>query len=259
VLWDGTRLLELRRPAVAGTNDHGTGCSLASAIAAGLAKGDDLVDAVASAKAYVARALAGGATWRLGAGTGRSTTSAGRRERRRARAPAAVAGRGTRRATGVRPAGRPAGGGRAPDDLRAPAAHAGAAPAGRAAERRCDVAVRRLRPDDLGHRVAARPARRHDRRADGRPPGAAADDRLAGVAVHGDGVRRRPSAARRRRPARRARTAGRGRVGLVPRRSGRGGVRRARRAGARADGCAPARRCSACRPGRASSWRRATR
>ena len=70
VLWDGDHLLELRAPRVAGTNDHGTGCSLASAIAAGLAKGDDLVDAVAAAKAYVARALAGGAQWRLGRGHG---------------------------------------------------------------------------------------------------------------------------------------------------------------------------------------------
>jgi hydroxymethylpyrimidine/phosphomethylpyrimidine kinase len=70
VLWDGEHLLELRAPRVAGTNDHGTGCSLASAIAAGLAKGDGLVDAVATAKAYVARALAGGATWRLGRGHG---------------------------------------------------------------------------------------------------------------------------------------------------------------------------------------------
>ena len=70
VLWDGEHLLELRAPRVAGTNDHGTGCSLASAIAAGLAKGDGLVDAVAAAKAYVARALAGGATWQIGHGHG---------------------------------------------------------------------------------------------------------------------------------------------------------------------------------------------
>ena len=70
VLWDGEHLLELRAPRVPGTNDHGTGCSLASAIAAGLAKGDGLVDAVAAAKAYVARALAGGATWQLGHGHG---------------------------------------------------------------------------------------------------------------------------------------------------------------------------------------------
>ena len=70
VLWDGSRLLELRSPRVAGTNDHGTGCSLASAIAAGLARGDDVGTAVAAAKAYVARALAGGAAWRLGRGHG---------------------------------------------------------------------------------------------------------------------------------------------------------------------------------------------
>ena len=70
VLWDGSQLLELRAPRIAGTNDHGTGCSLASAIAAGLAKGDGLVDAVAAAKAYVARALAGGAAWQLGRGHG---------------------------------------------------------------------------------------------------------------------------------------------------------------------------------------------
>ena len=70
VLWDGSRLLELRSPRVAGTNDHGTGCSLASAIAAGLAKGDDVGTAVAAAKAYVGRALVGGATWRLGNGHG---------------------------------------------------------------------------------------------------------------------------------------------------------------------------------------------
>ncbi len=70
VLWDGEQLLELRAARVAGSNDHGTGCSLASAITAGLAKGDELVDAVAAAKAYVARALAGGATWRLGQGHG---------------------------------------------------------------------------------------------------------------------------------------------------------------------------------------------
>ena len=70
VLWDGTQVLELRAPRVAGTNDHGTGCTLASAIAAGLARGEGVVDAVAGAKAYVLRALTGGAAWRLGAGHG---------------------------------------------------------------------------------------------------------------------------------------------------------------------------------------------
>ncbi len=70
VLWDGARLVELRAPRVAGRNDHGTGCSLASAVAARLALGDDVRDAVEAAKAYVHRALLGGAGWRLGAGHG---------------------------------------------------------------------------------------------------------------------------------------------------------------------------------------------
>ncbi|MGC1777760.1 MAG: bifunctional hydroxymethylpyrimidine kinase/phosphomethylpyrimidine kinase [Xanthobacteraceae bacterium] len=52
------------------TNDgHGTGCSLASAIAAGLAKGYLLGEAVGEAKTYVAAALA--AADRLGIGSGR--------------------------------------------------------------------------------------------------------------------------------------------------------------------------------------------
>ncbi|MFZ0608292.1 MAG: bifunctional hydroxymethylpyrimidine kinase/phosphomethylpyrimidine kinase [Xanthobacteraceae bacterium] len=52
------------------TNDgHGTGCSLASAIAAGLAKGYLLGEAVGDAKTYVAAALA--AADRLGIGSGR--------------------------------------------------------------------------------------------------------------------------------------------------------------------------------------------
>ncbi len=70
VLWDGTDLVELRGPRVPGDNDHGTGCSLASAIAARLALGDDVPTAVSAAKAYVARALAGSAAWSLGAGHG---------------------------------------------------------------------------------------------------------------------------------------------------------------------------------------------
>ena len=47
-------------------NDHGTGCSLSAAIAAHLALGADVPEAITQAKAFVARALAGGAAWRLG-------------------------------------------------------------------------------------------------------------------------------------------------------------------------------------------------
>ena len=50
-------------------NTHGTGCTLASAIAAGLAKGLSLGDAVREAKAYVSAAIA--AADRLNVGSGR--------------------------------------------------------------------------------------------------------------------------------------------------------------------------------------------
>ena len=51
-------------------NDHGTGCSLSAAITAHLARGAAVPDAIGEAKAFVARALAGAAGWRLGAGHG---------------------------------------------------------------------------------------------------------------------------------------------------------------------------------------------
>ena len=47
---------------------HGTGCTLASAIACRLAVGDSVPDAVTAAKAYVTGAIAGG--FALGAGIG---------------------------------------------------------------------------------------------------------------------------------------------------------------------------------------------
>lgn len=49
-------------------NTHGTGCTLSSAIAANLAKGDDLVSAVKKAKNYISLALADGLD--LGEGSG---------------------------------------------------------------------------------------------------------------------------------------------------------------------------------------------
>jgi hydroxymethylpyrimidine/phosphomethylpyrimidine kinase len=52
------------------TNDHGTGCSLSAAIAARLALGDEVPEAVTAAKAFVHRGLLGAADWQLGAGHG---------------------------------------------------------------------------------------------------------------------------------------------------------------------------------------------
>jgi hydroxymethylpyrimidine/phosphomethylpyrimidine kinase len=51
-------------------NDHGTGCSLSAAMAAYLARGATVPDAITQAKHFVTRALAGGAAWRLGSGHG---------------------------------------------------------------------------------------------------------------------------------------------------------------------------------------------
>ncbi len=51
-------------------NDHGTGCSLAAAIAAGLAYGRPLPDAVRDAKSFVLAALTSAAEWHLGRGHG---------------------------------------------------------------------------------------------------------------------------------------------------------------------------------------------
>jgi len=64
----GTRLLQA--PRVATRNTHGTGCTFSAAIAARLAWGDPVAEAVHAAKEYVSRALAGAAAWRLGAGPG---------------------------------------------------------------------------------------------------------------------------------------------------------------------------------------------
>jgi hydroxymethylpyrimidine/phosphomethylpyrimidine kinase len=63
-----TRLL--RGPAIETANDHGTGCTFASAAAASLARGAALGEAVAMAHAFVRTALEASAGWRLGRGRG---------------------------------------------------------------------------------------------------------------------------------------------------------------------------------------------
>ena len=53
---------------IATKNTHGTGCTLSSAIAAGLAKGHDLVAAVREAKTYVTAAIAAADQSQIGHG-----------------------------------------------------------------------------------------------------------------------------------------------------------------------------------------------
>jgi hydroxymethylpyrimidine/phosphomethylpyrimidine kinase len=61
-------VLTLAAPRIATKNIHGTGCSLSSAVAAGLAKGEDMETAVRGAKVYITAAIA--AADRLGVGHG---------------------------------------------------------------------------------------------------------------------------------------------------------------------------------------------
>lgn len=63
-------LNEYSAPSVASRNTHGTGCTLSSAIAAFVARGDSLVEAVGEAKRYLTSALAAGADITIGDGTG---------------------------------------------------------------------------------------------------------------------------------------------------------------------------------------------
>ncbi|MEO8022774.1 bifunctional hydroxymethylpyrimidine kinase/phosphomethylpyrimidine kinase [Polaromonas sp.] len=60
----------MHAPRIHSANTHGTGCTLSSAIAAGLALGQPLREAVESARAYVRAALLAGAKVKTGAGSG---------------------------------------------------------------------------------------------------------------------------------------------------------------------------------------------
>ena len=51
-------------------NTHGTGCTLSSAFAASLAKGEELTTAARSAKAYIEQAIISGADYEIGSGHG---------------------------------------------------------------------------------------------------------------------------------------------------------------------------------------------
>ena len=63
-------VVRLAAKRIATKNTHGTGCTLSSAIAAGLAKGLDLVAAVQEAKAYVTAAIAHADELKVGHGPG---------------------------------------------------------------------------------------------------------------------------------------------------------------------------------------------
>jgi hydroxymethylpyrimidine/phosphomethylpyrimidine kinase len=70
VLADAGGVKHFSSPRVASNNTHGTGCTLSAAIAAGLARGLDLHQAIAAAKDFVWRAIASGADLSIGTGNG---------------------------------------------------------------------------------------------------------------------------------------------------------------------------------------------
>jgi len=69
-LIDASAVIRLAAPRIATGNTHGTGCSLSSAIAAGLAKGHTLERSVRDAKAYISAAIAAADRLKVGHGHG---------------------------------------------------------------------------------------------------------------------------------------------------------------------------------------------
>ena len=69
-LSDQDRYVQFSAPRIATQNDHGTGCTLSSAIACYLAKGMSVEEAVREAKGYITKALEAGSGYGLGKGRG---------------------------------------------------------------------------------------------------------------------------------------------------------------------------------------------
>jgi len=70
LLFDQSGVTEFSSPRVDTKNDHGTGCTLAAAITAGLARGLSLHESVGAAKTYLQDALIAGRNLSIGGGHG---------------------------------------------------------------------------------------------------------------------------------------------------------------------------------------------
>ena len=70
LLWDGRELQRFRARRTVTENTHGTGCTFSSAIAAFLARGSTLAEAVGGAKSYVTAAIEAARDWHIGVGHG---------------------------------------------------------------------------------------------------------------------------------------------------------------------------------------------
>lgn len=82
VLFDGTEAALYRSPRIRTKHTHGTGCTTASAIAAGLAKGLPMADAVAEAKRFITAAIS--SSLAIGQGIGPTNHAALRLQAQRA-------------------------------------------------------------------------------------------------------------------------------------------------------------------------------
>ena len=69
-LADDDRLVSMDAPRIDSRNNHGTGCTLSSAIAGYRAQGFDIEEAVRLAKTYIQNAIRAGAEYTLGKGHG---------------------------------------------------------------------------------------------------------------------------------------------------------------------------------------------
>lgn len=70
VVWHDGKIRTLERPRLATSNTHGSGCTFAAAVAAGLARGACVLKAVEAAGDFVHAAIRNGSGWTLGAGPG---------------------------------------------------------------------------------------------------------------------------------------------------------------------------------------------
>jgi hydroxymethylpyrimidine/phosphomethylpyrimidine kinase len=70
LLVTATATMRMTAPRIATRNTHGTGCTLSAAIAAGLARGLELPDAVREAKQYTTAAIAAAGQLAIGTGVG---------------------------------------------------------------------------------------------------------------------------------------------------------------------------------------------
>ncbi|MFW9898067.1 MAG: bifunctional hydroxymethylpyrimidine kinase/phosphomethylpyrimidine kinase [Candidatus Thorarchaeota archaeon] len=77
ILYDGDYFTIFQAPRINTKNTHGTGCTFASAIAAELAKGFDIIRAVHTAKAYITKAIQRADELHIGKGHGPTNHSFG--------------------------------------------------------------------------------------------------------------------------------------------------------------------------------------